>query len=88
MPDEEKLKIYIRMVRLFLEDENSESADVYYKRSALLVDAAKDRETLLSFKLCQARINDYTSRFLEAASRYHELSFTGEIDEEERTYML
>ena len=78
----------IRVVRLFLEDENSELADIYYKRAALLVDSTKDRETVLSFKLCQARINDYTSKFLEAAPRYHELSFTGEIDEEERTYML
>jgi COP9 signalosome complex subunit 4 len=31
---------------------------------------------------------DFSRRFNEAASRYHELSFVNEIDEEERIYML
>lgn len=88
MPDEEKLKVYIRIVRLLLEEEDSVQAETYYNRAALLVNTTKDRETLLSFKLCQARINDFTRKFLEAATRYHELSWTGEIDEEERTFML
>jgi COP9 signalosome complex subunit 4 len=36
----------------------------------------------------QARIFDFTRRFNEAASRYHELSFDSDIAEEERMYML
>jgi COP9 signalosome complex subunit 4 len=36
----------------------------------------------------QARLLDFSRRFNEAASRYHELSFVNEIDEEERIYML
>lgn len=88
MADEDKLKVYIRIVRLLLEEEDSVQAETYYNRAASLVNATKDRETLLSFKLCQARINDYTRKFLEAASKYHELSWTGEIDEDERTFML
>ena len=88
MPDEEKLKVYIRIVRLLLEDEDSVQAETYYNRAALLINSTNDRETLLSVKLCQARIHDYQRRFLEAASRYHELSWTAEIDEEERSYML
>lgn len=36
----------------------------------------------------QARIFDFTRRFNEAAGRYHELSFDGDIAEEERIYML
>ncbi|TDL29747.1 hypothetical protein BD410DRAFT_758817 [Rickenella mellea] len=88
LPDEEKLKIYIRIVRLLLEDEDSVQAETYYNRAALLVNTTNDRETVLAFKLCQARLNDYTRKFLEAASRYHELSWTGEIDEDERTMML
>ncbi|KAH8118553.1 hypothetical protein DFH11DRAFT_1567955 [Phellopilus nigrolimitatus] len=86
--DEEKLKVYIRIVRLLLEEEDSVQAETYYKRAALLVNAKTDRETSLNFKLCQARINDYTRKFLEAASRYHELSWAGEVDEEERSIML
>lgn len=31
---------------------------------------------------------DFSRRFNEAASKYHELSFIPEIDEEERIYML
>ncbi|CAA7259798.1 unnamed protein product [Cyclocybe aegerita] len=86
--DSEKLRVYVRIVRLLLEDEDSVQAETYYNRAALLVHSASDRETILQFKLCQARISDYSRKFLEAASRYHELSYVGEIDEEERRHML
>ncbi|OBZ70205.1 COP9 signalosome complex subunit 4 [Grifola frondosa] len=86
--DEDKLRIYVRIVRLLLEDEDSGQAETYYGRAASLTHSTTDRETLLQFKLCQARINDYGRKFLEAASRYHELSWIAEIDEEERKHML
>ncbi|GLB33845.1 putative PCI domain containing protein [Lyophyllum shimeji] len=86
--DAEKLRVYVRIVRLLLEDEDSVQAETYYNRAALLVHSASDRETQLQFKLCQARISDYGRKFLEAASRYHELSYVGEIDEGERRHML
>ena len=63
-------------------------AETYYNRAALLIRFAPDRETGLQFKLCQARILDHARKFIEAASRYHELSYIGEIDEEERLQML
>ncbi|TFY70161.1 hypothetical protein EVG20_g2841 [Dentipellis fragilis] len=86
--DEEKLRVYIRIVRLLLEDEDSVQAETYYNRAASLIHTTTDQETILAFKLCQARISDYSRKFLEAASRYHELSFIGEIDEEERRHIL
>ncbi|KNZ81463.1 COP9 signalosome complex subunit 4 [Termitomyces sp. J132] len=87
--DVERLKVYVRIVRLLLEDEDSVQAETYYNRAALLLHSdLNDRETLLQFKLCQARIHDYSRKFLEAATRYHELSYVGEIDEEERRHML
>jgi COP9 signalosome complex subunit 4 len=86
--DEEKLRVYIRVVRLLLEEEDSVQAETYYNRATSLIHSTADRETLLTYKLCQARISDYARKFLEAASRYHELSFIGEIDEDERKYML
>lgn len=73
---------------MLLEEEDSVQAETYYKRAALLVHSTQDKETILAFKLCQARISDYSRKFLEAASRYHELSYVGEIDEEERRQML
>jgi COP9 signalosome complex subunit 4 len=88
MPDEDKLRVYVRIVRLLLEDEDSVQAESYYNRAALLVHSTSDKETLLQFKLCQARISDYARKFLEAAMRYHELSWVAEIDEEERRHML
>ncbi|KAF8639949.1 hypothetical protein AX17_001199 [Amanita inopinata Kibby_2008] len=86
--DEDKLRVYVRIVRLLLEDEDSVQAETYYNRAALLIHSTTDRETQLQFKLCQARISDYARKFLEAASRYHELSYVAQIDEEDRRHML
>lgn len=82
--DEEKLKLYIRIIRLLLEEEDSVQAEAYYKRAALYINSTQDRELQLTFKLCQARMSDFGRRFLESAMRYHELSCaTTELDEEE-----
>ena len=42
----------------------------------------------VSFKLSQARIFDSQRRFTEAATRYHEISYTAELDEAERLAAL
>ncbi|KAF8339106.1 uncharacterized protein EI90DRAFT_3040321 [Cantharellus anzutake] len=86
--NEEKLTIYIRIIRLLLEDEESGQAETYYNRAALLIHITNDKILQLQFKLCQARIADFGRRFLDAATRYHELSWVPEIDEEERTQAL
>ncbi|KAH9899865.1 hypothetical protein C8Q73DRAFT_743706 [Cubamyces lactineus] len=88
LPDEDKFRVYVRIVRLLLEEEDSVEAERYYNRAALLAHNATDKVTLLQFKLCQARISDYGRKFLEAAGRYHELSWEAEIDEDERKHML
>ncbi|KAH7929481.1 hypothetical protein BV22DRAFT_1029535 [Leucogyrophana mollusca] len=88
LPDDEKFRVYIRIVRLLLEEEDSVQAETYYNRAVSLSNSTSDRETLLQFKLCQARISDYARKFLEAAMRYHELSWVAEIDEEERKEIL
>ncbi len=82
------MRVYVRIVRLLLEEEDSVQAETYFNRAQLLVHSTSDKEVLLQFKLCQATISDYGRKFLEAASRYHELSFVGDIDEEERRHML
>ena len=78
----------MRIMRLLLEEEDSVQAETYYNRAASLSNSTNDRVLLLSYKLCQARIHDYSRRFLEAALKYHELSWVAEIDEEERKQML
>ncbi|GAA5888719.1 hypothetical protein JCM5296_000080 [Sporobolomyces johnsonii] len=87
-PDEYKLKVYIRIVRLFLEEEDSTSADTYFNRASLLAHSAQDLETQLQFKLCQARMFDFSRRFAEAASKYHEISYVTALAEEERLQAL
>ncbi|GAA5874544.1 hypothetical protein JCM8547_002188 [Rhodosporidiobolus lusitaniae] len=85
---EYKLKIYIRIVRLFLEEEDSTSADTYFNRASLLANATKDLETQLQFKLCQARMFDFSRRFSDAASKYHEISYQAVLDEGDRLQAL
>ncbi|RUS23372.1 PCI domain-containing protein [Endogone sp. FLAS-F59071] len=86
--DDYKLRIYIRIVRLFLEEDEAVSADTYLNRAALLIHRSKDVEINLTFKLSQARIFDFRRRFLEASSKYHELSYVQDLDEEERLHCL
>ncbi|KZS97697.1 hypothetical protein SISNIDRAFT_436281, partial [Sistotremastrum niveocremeum HHB9708] len=87
-PEQDRFRVYVRVVRLLLEDQDSVQAEMYYNRAALLVHQNTDKELGLMFKLCQAKISDHTRKFQDAASRYHELSWVAEIDEEERAHML
>jgi len=80
--------VYIRIVRLFLEEEDSTSADTYFNRASLLAHSAQDLETQLQFKLCQARMFDFSRRFAEAASKYHEISYVSALAEDERLQAL
>lgn len=86
--DEEKLKVYIRIVRLLLEEEEPGLAETYYTRAAVLIHSTNDKTLQLQYKLCQARLADFTRKFVDAATRYHELSWIGDIDEEERLQAL
>ncbi|KAJ6549664.1 hypothetical protein B0H10DRAFT_2380159 [Mycena sp. CBHHK59/15] len=53
----DKLHVYVCIVQLLLEDEDSIQAEMYYNHAMLLVHSMSDKETFLQFKLCQARIN-------------------------------
>ncbi|OZJ04744.1 hypothetical protein BZG36_01791 [Bifiguratus adelaidae] len=86
--DDYKLQIYIRIVRLFLEEDDHVNADTFLNRAALLIPECKDLVTQLTFKLSQARVLDFKRRFLEAASKYHELSYVPQLDNEERNRCL
>ncbi|KAI8847306.1 hypothetical protein BC829DRAFT_375577 [Chytridium lagenaria] len=101
--DEYRLRIYIHIVRLFLEDEDSVSAEAYINRASLLF-VGKDKEIAaassvtqgpsqlrvlqLQFKGSQARLADFKRQFLVAASKYHELSYIPEMSEEEKISCL
>ncbi|KAJ1342214.1 hypothetical protein BSLG_003137 [Batrachochytrium salamandrivorans] len=83
-----KLRIYIHIVRLLLEDEDTVSADAYLNRAALLLPDSEDKVIQLQFKACQARTLDFRRSFLQAASKYLELSYVADIHDSERTNAL
>lgn len=86
--DDYKLNIYIRIIRCLLEEDEAISADTYLNRATLLIHGTTDPEILLHFKLSQARIFDAKRKFIEASQKYHELSFTTQIPESERSACL
>jgi COP9 signalosome complex subunit 4 len=89
--DEYRLRIYIHIVRLFLEDEDAVSAESYLNRAALLMgnpSIASDKLLNLQFKASQARLLDFKRAFLLAASKYLELSYVAEMAVSERIVCL
>ncbi|CAO3681767.1 unnamed protein product [Umbelopsis vinacea] len=86
--DHYKLKIYIKIVRLLLEEDEAVAAETYLNRAALLIPNSQDLVTNLTYKLSQARILDSKRKFLEACSKYHELSYVSELDDEEKLRCL
>lgn len=86
--DDYKLKIYIKIVRLLLEEDEAVNAETYLNRAALLIPNSQDLVTNLTYKLSQARILDSKRKFLEACSKYHELSYVSELDDEEKMRCL
>eukprot|EP00842_Homolaphlyctis_polyrhiza_P003962 jgi/Hompol1/4567/HPOL_003708-RA len=83
-----KLKIYIHIVRLLLEDEDAVSAESYLNRCALLLPDSTDEQMQLLFKASQARMLDFRRNFLQAASKYLELSYVPILHDSERIGML
>ncbi|KAK1922282.1 hypothetical protein DB88DRAFT_390410 [Papiliotrema laurentii] len=88
VPDEEKLKVYIQIVRLLLECQEWGQAQTYFSRASLLIHSTQDKETQLAYRLSQARLFDFSARFNEAAGKYHEVSFDPAIHEDDRLQML
>ncbi|KAF7562198.1 hypothetical protein G7046_g1954 [Stylonectria norvegica] len=86
--DEEKAKTWIRIVRNYLEMDNFVTADVYINKLKNIMHTVSDPDLNLHFKLSQARIQDAKRDFLSASQRYHEISFSPAITEEERLHTL
>lgn len=83
---EEKVDIYVKIARLYLEDEESVQAEAYINRAAELIHLVTDDALRLKYKACFARIQDYKRNFLKAAMHYYELSQI--VGEQERLQAL
>jgi len=86
--DEFRLKVYIRIMRNLLEDDEAIGASDYLNRATLLIHTCADPAVNLQFQMCQARILDSKRDFLNACSKYHQLSFSPVVDEGDRMQCL
>ena len=88
IPDKTKVMTWMRICRLYLEEDDTVNAETYLNRAKNLLYKVNDTELELTFQLSQARILDSNRKFLDASSAYHSFSFSGALDEEERMRAL
>ena len=79
-----KLETYLKIARLYLEDDDAVQAEAFINRASLLQNESKNEELQIMYKVCYARVLDYRRKFIEAAQRYNELSYRALIAEDER----
>lgn len=87
----QKMEKYVKIAELYLEDDDSVAADTFCKRAAMVTHEVEDVPLQLRFRVCHARILDSKRKFLEAASRYCELSqqtFGGQVCEADLLQLL
>ncbi|KNC33541.1 COP9 signalosome complex subunit 4 [Lucilia cuprina] len=83
-----KLETYLKIARLYLEENDSVQAEFYINRASLLQAETQIEELQVLYKVCYARVLDYRRKFIEAAQRYNELSYRTIVDEGERMTAL
>lgn len=86
--DDEKAKVWMRICRCYLEEDDPTNALTYLNKIKQIYFTVKDHTTRLQFQLSQARISDSQRSFLDASSAYLALSNETVIDEEERLQAL
>ncbi|KAF3769329.1 response to light stimulus [Cryphonectria parasitica EP155] len=85
---ENKCQIWIRIVRLYLEEDDPTLAETYLNKLKAIIHKVADPETQLHFRLSAARINDSKRQFLSASQAYHEISFLPAVAEDDRLRTL
>jgi COP9 signalosome complex subunit 4 len=83
-----KLETYLKIARLYLEDEDAATAESFINRASMLQAETKNENLQILYKVCYARVLDYRRKFIEAAQRYNELSYKSEVDDGERMVAL
>ncbi|XP_062383900.1 COP9 signalosome complex subunit 4 isoform X1 [Sardina pilchardus] len=83
-----KLDTYLKIARLYLEDDDPVQAEAYINRASLLQNESTNEQLQVHYKVCYARVLDYRRKFIEAAQRYNELSYKSIVHESERLEAL
>lgn len=83
-----KMEVYLKIARLYLEDEDHVNAEAYINRAALLQSEVTNKELHVIYRVCSAKMQDYRRKFGDAARRYIQLSYEPALHEEERLTSL
>ncbi|XP_063698827.1 COP9 signalosome complex subunit 4 [Culicoides brevitarsis] len=83
-----KLETYLKIARLYLEDDDPVNAEGFINRASMLQAETKNEQLQVMYKVCYARVLDYRRKFIEAAQRYNELSYRTIVEENERMTAL
>ena len=86
--DDTKVRTWIRICRLYLEEDDPTNAEGYLNRAKNLLYKVNDREIRLTFQLSHARISDSRRKFLDASQAYHAVSLFPALAEDERNKVL
>ncbi|RDA83026.1 hypothetical protein CP532_6881 [Ophiocordyceps camponoti-leonardi (nom. inval.)] len=86
--DEDKARVWVRIVRNYLEEDDATAAETYVNKLKNIMHTVADADLTLHFRLSQARIQDARRDFLPASQRYHDISFSPAIADEERLHTL
>lgn len=77
-----KLKTYVKIAELYLEEADSVQAEINLSRAAALEKDTRDPHLQIKYKAVQARVWDFKRKFVEAASKYYELSLNAQLSTE------
>ncbi|OJJ46127.1 hypothetical protein ASPZODRAFT_159708 [Penicilliopsis zonata CBS 506.65] len=86
--DAARVRLWIRIVRLYLEEDDTTNAETVLNRIKNLPSKIEDAELKLHFQLSQARILDARRRFLDASQEYYTVSLAAGVDESDRLQAL
>lgn len=81
---DDKAKVWIRIVRCYLEEDDPTSAFTHLNKIKNIIFSVQDKGTKVLFQLSQARILDAQRSFLDAAQAYYVMSNEPIVDEDER----
>ncbi|XP_029341165.1 COP9 signalosome complex subunit 4-like [Acyrthosiphon pisum] len=83
-----ELELYMKIARLYMEDDDPLLAHPYVKKAAVLQLETTNTDLHINYKVCYARMLNFRLKFVEAALEYHELSNCPSFGESERLVAL
>eukprot|EP01120_Amphizonella_sp_Union-15-10_P008022 TRINITY_DN2800_c0_g2_i1.p1 TRINITY_DN2800_c0_g2~~TRINITY_DN2800_c0_g2_i1.p1 ORF type:complete len:403 (+),score=90.92 TRINITY_DN2800_c0_g2_i1:64-1272(+) len=78
--------IYVRIARLYLEEDEAYQAELFINKASVLISKIQSK-TFKQYQAAFARIQDFKRKFIEASLRYYELS-QADLNDEEREMSL